>query len=137
MAPLTHIVIFQYKIDTDEAQKTAITEAFLALRDQCLSPDNFTSPGAPYILNIIAGSNNSSEDPGKGYQVSRHPNRFAIILLNISPIRRQHAYIVTFASAQHRDYYVDHDPAHNAFKLLVGPLLEKVVVTDFVDGVWN
>jgi Stress responsive A/B Barrel Domain len=44
---------------------------------------------------------------------------------------------VTFASAQHRDYYVDHDPAHNAFKLLVGPLLEKVVVTDFIDGVWN
>ena len=89
MAPLTHIVIFQYKSDTDEAQKKVITEAFLALRIQCLSPanDDFTSPGAPYILNIIAGSNNSSEDPAKGYQVSRHANRFAIILLNIRSVR--------------------------------------------------
>jgi hypothetical protein len=134
MALLTHIVIFQYKRDTDEAQKTAIKEAFLALRNKCLSPANFTSPGAPYILSIIAGSNNSSEDPAKGYQVSRHADLFAIIFLNI---RRQHAYILTFASAEHRDYYVDHDPAHNAFKLLVGPLLEKVVVSDFIDGVWN
>jgi Stress responsive A/B Barrel Domain len=86
MAPLTHIVIFQYKSDTDEAQKTAIAEAFLALRYQCLSPANFTSPGDPYILNIIAGSNNSSEDPAKGYQVSRLANRFAIILLNIRSV---------------------------------------------------
>ena len=91
MAPLTHIVIFQYKSDTDEAQKKVITEAFLALRIQCLSPANanFTSPGAPYILNIIAGSNNSSEDPAKGYQVSRHANRlrssFSILDLSETP----------------------------------------------------
>ena len=76
MAPLTHIVIFQYKSNTDEVQKTAIAEAFLALRNKCLSPASSTSPGAPYILNIIAGSNNSPEDPAKGYQVSRHANSF-------------------------------------------------------------
>ena len=87
MAPLTHIVIFQYKSDTDEAQRTAITEAFLALRNLCLSPANFTSPGAPYILNIVAGSNDSSEGPAKGYQVSQHANRFVIIFLNIRSVR--------------------------------------------------
>ena len=43
---------------------------------------------------------------------------------------------MTFASVQDRDYYVNHDPAHTAYKSLVGPLLEKVVVTDFIDGVW-
>ena len=92
MAPLTHIVIFQYKSNTDEAQKTAIAEAFLALRNQCLSPANSTSsPGAPYILNIIAGSNNSSEDPAKGYHVSRTQTVFAIILLNTRSVRRTSA----------------------------------------------
>ena len=44
---------------------------------------------------------------------------------------------MTFPSAQHRDYYVDRDPAHSAFKDLVGPWLDKVVVVDFVDGVWD
>ena len=78
MAPLTHIVIFQFKSNIDDAQKTAISEAFLALRNKCLSPANFTTPGAPYILNIIAGSNNSPEGPAKGYQVSRHANCFTI-----------------------------------------------------------
>ena len=87
MTSLTHIVIFQYKSDIDEAQKTAITKAFLDLRNQCISPANFTSPGAPYILNIIAGSNNSSEDQAKGYEVSRHTNRFAIIFLNFRSVR--------------------------------------------------
>ena len=87
MTSLTHIVIFQYKFDTDEAQKTAIAKAFLDLRNLCLLPADSTSPGAPYILNIIAGSNNSSEEPAKGYQVSRHAYRFTIILLNIRSLR--------------------------------------------------
>ena len=87
MAPLTHIVIFQYKSDVDEAQKTSLKEDFLALRNKCLSPATSTSPGAPYILSIIAGSNNSSEDPAKGYQVSRHTIRFAIVFLNIRSVR--------------------------------------------------
>ena len=138
MAPITHIVIMQFKSDTDEAQKKALGEAFLALRNQCLSPDNFTSPGAPYILNIIGGSNNSSEAPAKGYEVSRHTNSIAIILLNIRSVRHvQHAYIVTLASEQHREYYLNHDPAHKAFELSFGSLIEKEVVTDFIDGVWN
>jgi hypothetical protein len=119
MPPITHIVIFQYKSDTTTAQKNDIACAFLALRTACLSPNdnpNFTSAGSPYILDIIAGSNNSSEEPARGYE---------------------HAYIVTFSSGPQRDYYVNQDPAHDAFKKKVGPLLEKVVVTDFTDGVWT
>jgi len=49
---------------------------------------------------------------------------------------------VTFASPDHRDYYVGlnpdfADPAHVAFKELVAPLVEKVVVTDFTNGLWD
>jgi hypothetical protein len=72
MAPITHVVIFQYKSDTTIEQKQDIAKAFLALRDICLSPEhaNFTSPGTPYIQGIIAGSNNSPEEAAKGYEVS-------------------------------------------------------------------
>jgi len=98
MPYITHIVIFQYTSNTTAEQKADIADSFLALRNDCLSPNddpNFTAPGSPYILDIIAGSNNSSEESAKGYE---------------------HAYIVTFASDAHRDYYVDIDPAHDAFK---------------------
>lgn len=123
MAPVTHVVIFQYKRDTSIAQKEDIAKAFLALQQNCLAPSDtpgFDSPGTPYIQSIIAGSNDSLEPPADGYE---------------------HTYIVTFASPIHRDYYVGldpkfADPAHAAFKELVGSLLEKVVVTDFRNGVW-
>jgi len=74
MAPLTHIVIFQYKGDTTKEQKESIAVAFLALRGVCLSPGplypDFTVPGVPYIQSITAGSNNSSEKAAEGYEVS-------------------------------------------------------------------
>jgi hypothetical protein len=73
MPPITHIVIFQYKPDTTREQRADIANSFLALRTACLSPDddpNFTLAGSPYILDIIAGSNNSSEGAAKGYEVS-------------------------------------------------------------------
>lgn len=72
MSPITHVVIFQYKDDTTIEQKQGIAKAFLTLRESCLSPvhTDFTSPGKPYILSIIAGSNNSSEPPAANYEVS-------------------------------------------------------------------
>lgn len=36
-----------------------------------------------------------------------------------------------------RDYYVNDDPAHEEFKKLVGPFIEKAQVVDFTDGVFN
>jgi hypothetical protein len=44
-----------------------------------------------------------------------------------------HCFIVTFKDAQGRDEYLPH-PAHEEFKKLVGPRLEKVLVFDFVAG---
>lgn len=75
MAPITHVVIFQYKSDATIGQKQDVSQAFLALRDTCLSPEhvNFTSAGKPYIQSIRAGSNNSPEEAAKGYEVSLLP----------------------------------------------------------------
>lgn len=125
MAPVTHVVIFQYKSSTTVEEKQNVASSFLALQERCLSPANpgFASPGKPYIVSIIGGSNNSLEPKAAGYE---------------------HVYVVTFASPEHRDYYVGldpeyADPAHTAFKKLVGPLLvvERIAVADFTDGEWS
>ncbi|MCU0876909.1 MAG: Dabb family protein [Pirellulaceae bacterium] len=44
-----------------------------------------------------------------------------------------HCFIVTFKDAKGRDEYLPH-PAHEEFKKLVGPRLDKVLVFDFVAG---
>ena len=45
-----------------------------------------------------------------------------------------HGFVVDFANVEDRDYYVDHDPSHNAFKQSIGDLVENVIVVDFTDG---
>lgn len=42
-----------------------------------------------------------------------------------------------FESDEDRDYYVNEDPAHSAFKEAAGPFIEKAVVIDFQDGVFT
>ena len=72
MAPVTHVVIFQYKSSTTVEEKQNVASSFLALQERCLSPANpgFASPGKPYIVSIIGGSNNSKEPKAAGYEVS-------------------------------------------------------------------
>lgn len=41
-----------------------------------------------------------------------------------------HCFLVTFRDAKGRDAYLPH-PAHEEFKKLVGPLVEKVLVVDY------
>lgn len=45
-----------------------------------------------------------------------------------------HGFVVEFASAADRDYYVSDDPAHRAFVQSIDGLVEKAVVVDFQDG---
>jgi hypothetical protein len=42
-----------------------------------------------------------------------------------------------FSSADDRDYYVNTDPTHENFKALAGEILEKVIVVDYVNGVFR
>ena len=42
-----------------------------------------------------------------------------------------HCFLVTFASAKERDAYLPH-PAHKAFGKQLGPILDKVLVIDYV-----
>lgn len=47
-----------------------------------------------------------------------------------------HAFIVEFANAADRDYYVEKDPAHQEFIRRLDGLIEKAQVIDFTPGVF-
>jgi len=45
-----------------------------------------------------------------------------------------HAFVIQFENHNDRDYYVQHDPVHKAFKKEIEPIIEKVTVLDFING---
>lgn len=47
-----------------------------------------------------------------------------------------HAFVVQFENTDDRNYYVEQDPAHLAFKKEIEPLVEKITVLDYVSGVF-
>lgn len=42
--------------------------------------------------------------------------------------------MVEFENTEDRDYYVFKDPAHDSFKALLGPKMERAVVVDYNKG---
>ncbi|MBL8722200.1 MAG: Dabb family protein [Myxococcales bacterium] len=102
---LRHIVLFRYADHVTPADKERVMHRFLALQDEC------RRDGEPYLLGIETGAQASGEGADHGLE---------------------QGFLVTFASAGDRNHYagtpvVDDpryfDPAHAAFKELVGPLL--------------
>ncbi|KJK67721.1 Stress responsive A/B Barrel Domain [Aspergillus parasiticus SU-1] len=140
--PITHIVLFQFKagtspgiikdvrsklpvrsdrckrpwlyayqdsdVDTDTDQ---VCSRMLALKDNCLHP----SSQKPYIRTSSGGIDNSPEGIQHGIT---------------------HAFVVEFASAADRDYYVKEDPIHQEFVKSLGGVIEKVQAIDFTPGVF-
>ncbi|EPQ53260.1 hypothetical protein GLOTRDRAFT_140121 [Gloeophyllum trabeum ATCC 11539] len=106
-APIVHIVSFKYK---DPAVAPEAARKFAALKDEC-KLDN--GKGAPYIASFAGGSNISPEGMTKGLHQT---------------------FVMTFPDIPTRDYYLDHDPAHQAFKDYIFPLVEDAFVFDFKDG---
>ncbi|EHK42218.1 uncharacterized protein TrAtP1_011901 [Trichoderma atroviride] len=107
-----HIVLFKYKSSaTAEAVQNAVSE-MLALKSGCLHPTTQTT----YIKALTGGINNSPENLQNGFT---------------------HAFVVEFASVEDRDYYVDKDPIHEAFKTNNGPTIEKACVLDYTVGVFE
>lgn len=113
-----HLVLFRYAPSVTPAQKAEARKRFLALKSQA------RHGGRHYITSLEAGTQNSGEGADQGLE---------------------DGYVVTFQSEGDRNYYVGqpvvtdashYDPAHQAFKEFVGPLLDKdgVVVFDFTVG---
>ena len=114
-----HVVAFRYNPETTLAQRNEIAQRFLALQSLC------KRNGRPYVLSVNHGAFSSPE--GADREVgTNYPDTF----------------VVTFKSANDRDYYVgrlsgpgtailknadqsdSYDPAHDAFKAFVGPYLD-------------
>lgn len=109
-----HIVLFQFKPTATPAQRQEVTKRFMALAQQARRAD-----GTLVIKSLEAGPQKSGEGADLGLD---------------------YGYVVRFASAGDRNYYVgrpivheagQYDPAHDAFKAFAAPYLANVVVFDF------
>lgn len=69
----------------------------------------------PYIISVSGGKDISTENLQSGVS---------------------HAFVLQFHSNEDRDYYVNEDPAHQAFKFAAGAVVEKTIVVDYQDGVF-
>ena len=116
--------MFQYKSSVTATTKDNVSSAFMALKDACRLPD-----GSKYIVAIDGGVNNSPEGMTKGMEV-----RPRLIPLVFDSDVSQHAYVVSFRNAAERDYYLDTDPAHQAFKASIPEKIVDAVVFDFESG---
>jgi Stress responsive A/B Barrel Domain len=102
MAPITHIVLFKYSSSISWTELQKHFREFTALRTSCVKPN-----GKPYMVSMRMGKNHSWEPYSKGIT---------------------HAFILEFANADDRDYYLLKDPVHHAFSAKATPLIEDSVV---------
>ncbi|KAF7562378.1 hypothetical protein G7046_g1735 [Stylonectria norvegica] len=109
MAPIVHIVLFQFKPELTATDISSANEKMLGLKNKCIHPET----GKPYIKSSIGGIDNSIEGMQGGIT---------------------HAFVVEFESKEDRDYYVQKDPAHIAFVSELGSILTKAQVIDFTPG---
>ncbi|KAF2845749.1 hypothetical protein T440DRAFT_472392 [Plenodomus tracheiphilus IPT5] len=107
----THIVLFQFKEGTSSFAVKEITSKFFGLKKSCVHP----STRRPYIISISGGKDISIEKLQSGVS---------------------HAFVLQFHSNADRDFYVNEDPAHQAFKAAAGAVVEKTIVVDYQDGVF-
>jgi Stress responsive A/B Barrel Domain len=105
--PVRHLVLFRYRPDVSESERTGVAARFAALIE------SRRSDGRPYIESVDIGTQMSGEGVGHGFELG---------------------VIVTFASLGDRNYYVGSpvvedpryfDQQHAAFKESVGLLLAE------------
>ncbi|KAK4141388.1 uncharacterized protein C8A04DRAFT_14111 [Dichotomopilus funicola] len=124
---VTHVVMFQFKSDADPAAVEAACAKMMSLREDCLAQNS----NYPYIKSIAGGRDNSNEK----LQVRPIP---MASFFRPSPSGGSHgathAFVVEFASPDDRNYYVEHDPAHQAFKEEIAEIVEETIVLDFANG---
>ncbi|KAJ4369160.1 hypothetical protein N0V83_006244 [Neocucurbitaria cava] len=106
---IVHVVLFEWKPELTEEKIQEACKGMLALKEQCIRPTS----QKPYILSSSGGKNNSPEGHSGG--------------LN-------HGFVVEFASAEDRDYYVNKDPAHQDFIKFVLPLIQGARIVDYEPG---
>ncbi|MBS4075110.1 Dabb family protein [Ameyamaea chiangmaiensis] len=111
---LRHVVLFRFRDTTTTDQKAEVVRRYLRLVQDSRRPD-----GHAVVQSIDGGRQNSGEASAAPYDLG---------------------FVVTFASEGDRNYFVGapvvtapgfFDPAHQAFKDYVAPLVDGVSVFDF------
>ncbi|KAJ5832502.1 hypothetical protein N7474_000813 [Penicillium riverlandense] len=107
---ITHIVLFQFKESVSAEVVNDVCRRMLGLKDNCIHP----SSQKPYIKSSSGGRDNSIEGAQNGIS---------------------HAFVVEFASAADRDFYIEKDPVHLAFVRSLDGIIEKAQIIDYTPGV--
>ncbi|KAL7947690.1 stress responsive A/B barrel domain-containing protein [Trichoderma barbatum] len=108
---ITHTILCQFKAEVKADDIKAVCKQFFALKDDCIHP----TTGTGYIISLKGGKDSSIEAMQQGLT---------------------HGFIIEFASAEDRDYYVKTDPAHQAIVKSLQDIVENVIVVDFSDGMF-
>ncbi len=101
---LRHVVVFRFKPEATAESVAAIERAFAALPESVLD-----DRGERVIVDFEWGTNNSPENLADGFT---------------------HCFLVSFASEDARQLYLDH-PVHKEFVELLLPQLDKPFVVDY------
>ncbi|KAJ5629810.1 hypothetical protein N7528_003467 [Penicillium herquei] len=109
---IIHIVLFQFKPGIESFIINDTCKRMLELKENCLHPVS----QKPYIEMSSGGIDNSPEGIQDG---------------------KTHAFVVEFANAPDRDYYVHLDPAHQEFIKSLDGIIEKAQAIDYTPGVFN
>ncbi|KAM4057873.1 stress responsive a/B barrel domain-containing protein [Hirsutella rhossiliensis] len=109
MSPIVHVVFFQFRPELTVTERQELCDQMLELKNSCLHPRS----EKPYIQSSVGGLDKSIEGAQGGIT---------------------HAFVVQFASQEDRDYYVQEDPAHQAFVEVMVPKLVKAQIIDFSPG---
>ncbi|KAL1412624.1 hypothetical protein Q8F55_000371 [Vanrija albida] len=106
-AAMTVLHIVGFKV-ANATELPDISRNMLALKDSCVRD------GRPYILDVRGGRQSNKEGHDGGVQV---------------------VFLVEFGNQADADYYIDHDPAHTAFKTYLGTTsFTGATVLDFTPG---
>ncbi|KAJ5620261.1 hypothetical protein N7510_004245 [Penicillium lagena] len=122
---ITHIVLFQFKEGVSPEVVNDVCERMLGLKDNCIHP----SSQKPYIKSSSGGRDNSIEG-------AQYENPLAALLISV--MRKNgisHAFVVEFANAADRDFYIEKDPVHLAFVRSLDGIIERAQVIDYTPGV--
>ncbi|GAB7366883.1 hypothetical protein MBLNU230_g1245t1 [Neophaeotheca triangularis] len=111
MAPITHIVIFQFAATASSEQIKDVCQRMHALPQTCKHPET----GEPYAQGLGGGKDNSPEGKNGGFT---------------------HAFVMQFKTHADRHYYLNQDPTHLAFVESLAGVVEDARIVDFVDGVF-
>lgn len=111
MAPIVHIVTFEFAPELDQSGKDTVCQDILSLRQTCIHP----TTQKPYISSFTGGKDNSIEGLQGGLT---------------------HVFVAHFDSEEDRKYYIEKDPAHLAFVQSLAGKVVQVRVLDFSPGVF-